>query len=171
MTQPLHFKTVVCLGSGPSLTPADVATVKHWRETTEGTGVIACNASFKLAPWADVIYGCDAKFWHTYRDQLPEGPLHVSHAQNANVYLHNGFSVTNSGANAIALACDWGALKVLLLGYDCQVGAQGKTHFFGNHPHPLGNCANLSIWHGRFQKVADRYKTREIINCSRTTRS
>ena len=50
-------ETVVCLASGPSLTPADVEYVRGKAR------VIVINTTVLLAPWADVLYACDARWW------------------------------------------------------------------------------------------------------------
>jgi hypothetical protein len=51
--------TIACLGGGPSLTQDDVDHVRG-----RADGVIAINDTFRLAPWADVLYACDAKWWY-----------------------------------------------------------------------------------------------------------
>jgi len=62
--------TVVCLASGPSLTQADVNFCRGRAR------VIAIKDNIRLAPWADVLYGCDAKYWRYYG--RPEAPPHVT---------------------------------------------------------------------------------------------
>ena len=49
--------TVALIGAGPSLTPADV-------DACRGLRVIAINRAVEWAPWADVLYACDAKLWN-----------------------------------------------------------------------------------------------------------
>ena len=46
---------------GPSLT-SEVA--EQVRET--GWPVIACQDAFRLMPWADILYGCDERWWDAY---------------------------------------------------------------------------------------------------------
>lgn len=53
--------TIVLLGGGPSLTPAQV---DYCRGRAR---VIAINNAYRLAPWADVLYFCEEKFWHWNR--------------------------------------------------------------------------------------------------------
>lgn len=55
--------TVACIASGPSLTHQQVNMCKK-----KGVKVIAINDSYKLAPWADILYACDNKWWewHNY---------------------------------------------------------------------------------------------------------
>lgn len=52
-------KTVVVIGSGKSLTAEDV---RYCRGKAKA---IAVNDNFKMAPWADVIYGADSAWWRS----------------------------------------------------------------------------------------------------------
>lgn len=142
-------ETVVCLATGPSLTAEDV-------DYCQGKArVIAVNDAYRLAPWADALYACDAKWWHwhqgvpnfagakwsldhsawhNYRAKYPDvvklrntGPNGLEHAPTG---LKSG---RNSGYQAINLAVHYGATRILLLGYDMQPSG-GKSHFFGEHP-------------------------------------
>jgi len=69
--------TVACLASGPSLTRADVALVR-----AQGLPTIVVNTTYQMAPWADVLYACDAKWWAWqqgapgFRGQLHQ-PVHL----------------------------------------------------------------------------------------------
>src|SRR5690349_852168 len=50
--------TVLCVASGPSLTQEDI---DHCRPHVDATIVV--NASFRLAPWATVLYAADREWW------------------------------------------------------------------------------------------------------------
>jgi hypothetical protein len=73
----------------------------------------------------------------------------------------------NSGAMAARLALDWGAHRVLLLGFDCQ-HTGGKTHWHGSHPKGLGDAASVPLWFAHFDAVAKAASGR-VINCTRET--
>ena len=51
-------QTAVVIGNGPSLTPEDVLCVRVHR-------TIAINKAWELAGFADILYGCDPKWWHS----------------------------------------------------------------------------------------------------------
>src|SRR3990167_1952589 len=53
--------TIVGMGGGPSLTPEDVDAVR------DRAHVIAVNDAYRLAPWADVLYAADAKWWRWHQ--------------------------------------------------------------------------------------------------------
>lgn len=144
-------ETVVCLATGPSLTQADV---DYCRGKAR---VIAVNDAYTLAPWADALYACDARWWQ-WHGGVPEftgakwsmehsawsnrasrkfaevqrlrnaGPAGLSRDPSG---LKNG---RNSGYQAVNLAFLYGASLIVLLGYD-MTRWQGKSHFFGEHPH------------------------------------
>jgi len=131
--------TIVCLGSGPSLTRADVDFCRGKAR------VIAVNDAYRLAPFADVLYACDAKFWRWHKG-VPNfaglkytldrsvGYPDVVVLQNTGqtglelnpTGLRTGYT---SGYQALNLAVHLGASRIVLLGYDFQ-----GDHFFGSHP-------------------------------------
>lgn len=164
-------RTVICIASGPSLTKEDCDTVK-----TSGLPTIVTNTTFKLCPWADVLFGFDAKWWHYYHEEVKQvfkgRLLSVSHAvRRLGVEsLHNadwfqGFG--NSGACAIALAIAGNANKIVLLGYDCG----SATHWHGDHPKELTNCLSIRRWPAQFASMAKLADSKGIpvINASRET--
>src|SRR5262245_31665990 len=137
--------TIVCIGGGPSLTAEDVAFVQGKAR------VIAVNDAHRLAPWADVLYGCDSRWWDWNRGVPDFSGLKYS-LQKASLKWRgvqvlqitgpfglerkpNGLKTgRNGGYQAINLAFHLGAKRILLLGYDMQYSSSAKTHWFGNHP-------------------------------------
>lgn len=81
--------------------------------------------------------------------------------------IHWGAS---SGYQAINLAYLWGARRILLLGFDCQMTG-GKRHWFGNHPQQLTQEQPFDGWKRHFDNLARDLKAEgvEVINCSRQT--
>ena len=150
--------------------------------------MIAVNTSFRLAPWADVLYGCDASWWQHYfaevattfrgsemwtvasaaRDQYKlrwvYGYDSVGLSKSADK-IHTGY---NSGYQAIGLAALWGASRILLLGFDFQ-RTNGKTHWHGDHPRTLGNGGRYPMWIKAMDALAKDARTAgiDIANCSR----
>ncbi len=141
--------TVVCIGSGPSLTPEDVEACRR-----AGVVVIAVNDAYRLAPWANLIYASDVQWWdwHTqtvlnlpgqkYGMQMeigPKYPTQVTVLQRSGqagidfrpTHLRSG---GHSGYAAMNLAVHCGPKTIVLLGYDLQPDATGRHHFFGDHP-------------------------------------
>jgi hypothetical protein len=171
--------TVVCLGSGPSLTVADVEYVRD-----KADAVIAVNDAVRLAPWADVLYACDAKwwFWHEKDEWLTtfRGLRYaldpVAKRYPGVVVLRNtgdrGLELDptglragrNSGYQAINLAVHLGARRVILLGYDMHGGGGG--HWFGSHPD--GSRPPYAICLQRFATLVEPLAAAgvEVINCT-----
>lgn len=75
----------------------------------------------------------------------------------------------NSGAGAMLLARHRDASRIILLGYDCQVGEGGKRHWHGDHRQGLGNAMSLPKFYGQFQEAAAMLADVEVINASRAT--
>ncbi|MCH8990900.1 MAG: hypothetical protein IIA44_04000 [Acidobacteria bacterium] len=141
--------TIVCLGGGPSLTQAQVDTCRGRAR------VIAINDSYLLAPWAEVLYFCDRRWfeWHepqaefrafkgikvTLDEQVLKAHPEIRGVKNTG---RDGLETDptgvrtgrNSGYQAINLAVHLGARRIVLLGYDMKPAADGRTHWHGGHP-------------------------------------
>lgn len=148
------------------------------------------NTSFRLAPWADVLYACDATWWDMHFSEVAKGfkgaELWTIDSRSRDRYGlhwiygydHGGLSRTtahihtgqNSGYQAISLAHYFGATRILLLGFDFQ-RSNGKTHWHGDHPRGLGNGGRYSAWIKDMNLLASDAKKLglEIINCSPKT--
>jgi hypothetical protein len=174
--------TVVCLGSGPSLTREDV-------EYCRGRArVIAVKDAIQYAPWADALYACGSdgsQWWPRNGPKLAafEGlkfTLDPAAAPWAHVLKNTGYNGLetdphglrtgkNSGYQGIGLAVHLGAIRILLLGYDMQVDGQDRDHFFGQHWH--GKRVHLLAFREMFDTLVEPLQAAgvEILNCSRAT--
>ena len=131
VTPEWYGETAYLLGCGPSLNRADV-------NQLQGRRVIAINDSYLLAPWAEILYWCDNKWWLQHKERIAEtfrgrviatlenqidgvralrnaGQLGLETDPGA---IRNG---SNSGYQAINLAVHLGVKRIVLLGYDMQV--------------------------------------------------
>ncbi len=142
-------EVVVCIGGGPSLTQAQVDGCRGRAR------VIAINDAYRRAPWADILYFCDHRWWQWHRATSEFRAVtsarvtldaRVADADPGVRYVHNEgarkglclepghvFNGRNSGYQAINLAVQLGVARIVLLGYDMRA-ADGKTHWFGDHP-------------------------------------
>lgn len=180
--------TIVCIGSGPSLTQEDCDFVFG------KAPVIAINRSLALAPWAEVAYCADARMWKWLHDDgtlakvtgvriglertsggvkdVSAYGVHVLHcAREAGLSrdpnaLHSG---GHSGHQAINLAVLMGAARIVLLGYDGQaVNRQHEWHA----PHPGSpKPPNYSAWQESLQSLVPSLKRAgvDVVNCSPKT--
>lgn len=183
-------ETFVCIGSGPSLTAADVDFCRGKAR------VIAINDAYKLAPWADVLYACDNKWWawadKNYKGNHPTfrdcSAHQTGHKYTLKPYpkvrllrgnepgLDYGLSLDprilrtgfNSGYQAINLAVHLGAARIVLLGYDMRVNEKKRSHdhFFGQHPDhtvpPMAAC--LTAFKTLVKPLSEAGI--EIVNCT-----
>ena len=145
-------KTVVVMGSGPSLTVDQVESVKR-----SGHPLVVVNDGYKLAPWAFMLYACDRQWWRWHEDTaLKFKGLKVTVSDvAAELYRtkglmwlpgewENGFSQDptrvyygkSSGYQAANIAYLAGARRILLLGFDLR-SIEGKNHWFGEHPNKV----------------------------------
>lgn len=182
-------ETVAILASGPSMS----------RETAEYVRgkcrVIAINNQGiptdvdgvrqpAMAPWADVLYAADAKWWVHYADRALkfEGlKVTIRHMTTYPEVLHLEQSTSqpfddrpthlvtggNSGYQAIHLAAHFGATRILLCGYDMRQ-ISNRKHWFGDHPGKLNSPQRYDNWIANFARLAPALKERgvEVLNCT-----
>jgi hypothetical protein len=174
--------------TGPSLTP-DVAAA------CRGHRVIAVNDAYRLLPFADILYACDAAWWGVHRGAPvfsgERWSCHGSRAHNdklacADRYALNlvqgdsreGFSFdparihygSNSGFQAINLGIHFGSglsrRRILLVGFDMHAPG-GRAHFFGDHPPGLAQDKNYGRFLSAFERAAKALPPGlKIINCT-----
>lgn len=142
----------------------------------------------RLCPWADVVYGCDGPWWRlknglpdysgiklahdssvcaTYRD------LHKIEISDEDRFLFDVPGLVGSGGNsgfqAVNIAAQFGANRILLIAFDMHTG--GGLHWYGpnvgnqmNNP----NDVNLMRWRDAFAKQAGSLRRRgiEVVNAS-----
>jgi hypothetical protein len=164
-------RTVVCIASGPSLTAEDCERVK-----ASGHPTIVTNTTFRIAPWADVVFGMDKAWWEHHHKEVKSvctGRLmstsHAAKAYGAESLFPCAWkpNALNSGAAAIQLALAGKPEKVILLGYDCQETG-GKKHWHGDHPKGCGNAHSLKRWPKHFDHIA-KHAEGKVVNATRET--
>ncbi len=150
--------------------------------------VIAINDAHRLAPWADVLYAADAKWWRYYNGVpsfsgrkfsiQPEsgrwpGVTVLRNTGERGLELHPAGLRTgrNSGYQAINLAVHLGARRVLLLGYDMQQESAARSHWFGQHPIQIRATSPYASFLAMFETIVDPLRELgiEVVNCSRQT--
>lgn len=159
-----------------------------------GVPSIAVNDAYLLAPWADVLYFADERWWHWHKDKEPYrafAGLKVCIEPSCNFIneprvfcLKNYGQVDGRGVSekpdglatgsaggyqAINFAYLAGATRILLLGFDGDTGSK-QTHFFGDHPIPTSKSWLQGLPY-LMQKLNDVLKAKgvDIVNCSATS--
>lgn len=180
----LRNRTAVVIASGPSLTRDDCFDVG-----LSPAMVIAVNCSFRMAPWADVVYMGDmmavktyttearrlcpnAEFWSTCSVE-GHGKWHRVKGSTEPGLGSNGAIALggNSGYQAVCLAALFGAKRIALLGFDMHAGADGAKHWHPDHPAPCVQYQPFAEWIHKFESLAKSAKAADIdiVNCSRAT--
>jgi hypothetical protein len=171
-------EAVAIFASGPSM---NAAAAERCRAL--GLRSIAINnQAIDCAPWADVIYGSDLKWWRHYMPQAAALPgrkisLHIgqpisgvdclwpsSHVFDERPsYLSTG---GNSGYAALCLAAKLGATRVLLYGYD--MGLRSGRMRRHEYPANLNSRPRFAHWIPRFNSLAPYLKGRgvAVVNCT-----
>lgn len=172
--------TIVCVAGGPSLTPADVDACRGRAQ------VIVINDAIRLAPWADVCYAHHAEEWDRWRG-LPDFPgLKYAYEPAAAVWpgvqvlrstgphglerdpsaIRHGYT---SAYQALNVAVHLGAARIVLLGYDMQLGPEGERHWYQGGT-PIERLPFV-YWLEAFATLVDPLRDARvaIVNCTRRT--
>lgn len=172
--------TILCIGTGPSLTIADLHRC-HLAVRAGFLRAIAVNDAYTLAPWAHVLYAADHKWWRWHQPvpdyQLPPllytiDPLAVPLRPSIRLLNYTGHTGIESsptgvrtgghgGYQAINIAVHLGAKKIILLGYDLMPAADGRNHFFGEHPD--GDCLTYAHRVGSYETLLEPLQKLGII--------
>ena len=169
-------RTAVILASGPSLTVEQAQAVTHLPSITT-------NSTHELAPWADVHYACDFLWWRlNYSKVQHKSACWTQDRMSAERYgikwvrqdAKPGLGKTNLRVNgnscfgAINLAYLFGARRILLLGADMKLGANGKRHWHPDHPAPCVQSMPFGEWIKKAALLAKDLKAAgcEVVNCT-----
>lgn len=172
----------VCLGSGPSLSEADVLSCRG------RAMVIAINTTYTMAPWAEFLFAADLHWWVQHKgapdflghkvgldsrttERFPDVRI-LRQAGKMGLSLDPEALCTgdNSGYAAINFAAVvLQAKRILLLGYDMHPAPNGRHHW---HPEHVGNK------HSNYQKCLQHFETLKepltrlgvsVLNCTRSS--
>lgn len=178
--------TVVVMASGESLVKEQCQAVALWSARDRARRkTIVVNTTYQIALWADLLWACDKPWWDSYyskvRGSLFSGELWTQDEEAARVYglrfirsvddpglgrrpglIHQG---KNGGYQAVNLAVQAGARRVILLGFDMKGG-----HWHGDHPLPLSNPKPYlyAMWRKNFARMAIDLATDgvDVVNCT-----
>ncbi len=177
-------ETVAVIASGPSAGEAAIDLLAGRAK------VIAVNDSWRLCPWADMLYAADQRWWkhHEYvtefkgerwsqqqgtidwPEEAKRAGIRIIQSKNEKGIsfdperIHTGM---NSSFQALNLAILQGASRVLLIGLDLAV-IGGRTHWFGTHPGKLERNSPYASFRKEFMVAAPQIERAgiEVVNCS-----
>lgn len=178
-------ETAVIVATGPSAKNVNL-------ELARGRArFLAIKDAWRLCPWAELLYGCDHHWWeankaaHEYRGirvvYAPETIKRWPAIKFLKVDIASAHDLTlqfgkvgkvgwggNSGFHAINLAVQFGAKRLVLVGFDMRVD-KGK-HFFGTHKYGEArpNEKTVAMWRQILDAQAPLLSSLgvEVINCS-----
>lgn len=160
------------VGGGPSAKDAGLDLAKGRARC------LVVNEGYRLAPWADALYAADSDWWTLKKGCREFRGLRISQSDEAakryggihNVTLVRKGSIirtpkgvigagsddrgtgANSGFQALNLAVQFGASKIVLVGYDMT--ATHGCHWHGRHPDGMNNPTSVGL--AQWGRVIDR---------------
>lgn len=142
-------ETAFIIGGGTSVTPDMIASIK-------GRKVIAINSSYMAAPWADILFFADARWWTREREvnkRLTEtfaGVIATTSKNSKTSRLHvlrqvvpppgittkrDSVCLERTSLTAAMNICfHKGAARIVLLGADNRDGDDGRVHHHSEYP-------------------------------------
>lgn len=171
------------IASGPSAK-------KTGASALEGrVAVLAVKRNIELAPFADAVYGCDFPWWRSVHGLRDFKGLKLAHDHRAanqfgcrridipdkhfDTLRFDQVGVVGSGGNsgfqALNLVAQFGATRILLIGFDLH--DRGGVHWYGrNTAMGMGNPSesNFKRWRTAFAGAAAVLAARgvEVVNAS-----
>ncbi len=188
-------ETIVCIGTGPSLTEEQIQTARE-----KGFRLFGCNNVFQIVPDLELLYGCNLGWWELYAAQASSHAAEkwTSNHEAADRYGLNWIEEANapglsedpelihhghgSGYSLVNMALHKGAERILLLGYDLRyapdyngarriIGSRPR-HFFGEYPSAIQHWPKVRVTNGVHDELVEQYRTVadqglvEVINCT-----
>jgi len=170
-------ETCFIVGGGPSVQDVDL-------DRLRGRKVIVLNVSYRVCPWADVLFFGDTRIWNEHRPEIEKfGGLIVTASALARAkhikrmrktkppgLAPNPFEVImhrTSFAAAINLAVHFGCARIVLIGCDGGPDKNGRTHHHKPHPWPQ----KAGCWAEQRADLLSlvkplRKRGVEVVNCS-----
>lgn len=189
------MRTIVCIGTGPSLTAEQVDTAR-----AKGFTLYACNNAIQLAPDAALLYAVNLAWWDHYWGDVRDLPCEkwttnitaavkydINWIEERNrhglsedpAYIHHGHG---SGYSLVSMAYRNGAERIVLLGYDLKYAPDyngrakhvGSTprHFFGEYPEDMQHWPSVRVQGGVHTELLDLYASIhaqglvQVVNCT-----
>lgn len=189
------MKTIVCIGTGPSLTPEQVEAARR-----KGLTLYACNNAIQLAPDAELLYSVNLHWWDHYWGEVRDLPCEkwTTNITAASRYDLNWIAEKNapglstdkscihhghgSGYSLVSMAYKMGAERIVLLGYDLKYApdydgrahhiGSSPRHFFGEYPASMQHWPSVWVQDGVHMELLELYRSIhaqglvEVINCT-----
>ena len=161
-------QTVVCIATGPSLTRSQLDVIRQ-----SGVKTIGINDIGVREDWIDIWYAADYNFWKHYSNRAElVSMLKVcaddqmfKHPKIVDLYLNvldkakgkqfiPGYSLNggHSGFQALCMAISFGAVRIILVGYDCKAKGH-KTNFFGAKCQSLFKPSPYADWPAHYANL------------------
>lgn len=185
-----QHRTVVIVGSGPSLSDEQCTTIVE-RRAADACRVIVTNDNYRRVPNADVLFAGDHPWWRVYSTDVTKVSPKIERWSCEPKCMEFGAQIwpaipgrgiaersvnaikrgSSSGFMSVGLAVKFGAQHIVLVGMDCKRAKDKRIHWFGNHPAKLPSPQPLDLWRDEFDSLAEpaRELGIRIVNCTLDT--
>lgn len=175
MRRPYSPRPVVIVAGGPSVTLKDVRILGIAR-SMDRCRVMAINDAVYPCWFADHVHACDKKWWDEHNG-LPnffglKTSVECTRFIDVEVLKNTGTAGfdkspgcirtgMNSGYQAVHIAAQAGAERIIILGVDfTNDGA--RDHWFGRHPPGMDKHSSVGDWRHLFRELTDELAVQGI---------
>src|SRR5215475_4294134 len=154
----------VVVASGPSATVEPLEPYRHLAK------FIVVNDSWKLAPWADILFACDEAWWkenngcEEFKGRRVTASPNCMKRYGIDLFCSTG---TNSGLRAIFLAQRLSANPICMVGFDMH--PKNGIHWHEARKNLRTPGPNeMRTWRNETEWAADRFREKgvQVINCT-----
>lgn len=170
-----QHRTVVIVGSGPSLTDYQCDAISS-RRAADACRVIVTNDNYRRVPNADILFAGDHPWWRVWVADVAKVAPKIERwscepkcreygaqiwpatpgrgiAERSENAIKRGSS---SGFMAVGLAIKFQARHIVLVGMDCKRSQDKKNHWFGDHDlKKLPSPQPFDLWRDEFNSLAE----------------
>lgn len=167
---------------------ADISVYSPYLKSIHNHHIIAVNMAYKLGDWVDCMFFGDTGFWRSRKANILQFQglrvtcasdvfddrikvVHKNLRKKRGITFHPGMVSWNfnSGAAAINLAINFGAKRIILLGFDMYLDEGNNQHWHKVYKSSLNTVHDTMKKHlAGFPVIAEDIEGKgiEIINCS-----
>jgi hypothetical protein len=182
-----QHRPVVIVGSGPSLSDEQCATIAE-RRAADACRVIVTNDNYRRVPNADILFAGDHPWWRVWAADVAKVAPKIERwscepkcreygakvwpavpgrgiAERSENAIKRGSS---SGFMAVGLALKFQARHIALVGMDCKRSKDSRAHWFGDHPKKLPSPQPFDLWRDEFDSLSQPAAKLgiRIVNCT-----
>jgi hypothetical protein len=169
-------ETAVVVAGGPSVSLRQVRAIGMAR-SNDRCRVVAVSDAVYPCWFSDILFSSDAKWWDHHggvpgfkgqrvsRNCLGRYGVDYLRETGAEGFDPEPGTVrhgSNSGHQAVHLAAQLGAARIVIVGIEFTDKDFARDHWFGRHPGRMDMCSDTAAWRKHFRVLTDALQARQV---------